>query len=101
MAIDDADRTENLACETGALARHPDVVAFCDRNLRRPDLTRFHHAGETQGEQLRLRDLLHHPDELFLDHLEAGNRAAELLPLFRVGKRRLITIDPRGDDTPG
>jgi len=93
IAIRDAHCTKNIARFVCAFERHPNVVAFCERNLRGPGRAHFHHASETQRQQLRFRNLLHHPNKLFLNELETGNRTVKLLSRFGVSQRRFITIN--------
>src|SRR5437899_11119337 len=54
ITISDAHGAEEVACFTRTFQRHPDVVALRQRDLFRPDRARFHHAGETEGQELRL-----------------------------------------------
>src|SRR6266849_3738209 len=101
IAICDADGAQYVARLARAFERHPNVVPLRQRNLRGECRPRLHHAGKTQREQLRLRNLLHHPDEFFLHQLETGNRATKLHSRFGVGERRFVTIDGRANHTPG
>src|SRR5437899_262740 len=101
ITISDAHGAEEVARFTRTFQRHPDVVALRQRDQLRPDRAHFHHAGETQGKQLRLGDFLHHPNQFFLHQLEPGNRTTKLLARFGVSQRGLVAINSRPNYAPG
>src|SRR5438094_10020337 len=100
VTIRDSSGAQYVARLASTFQRHPHVIAFRQRNLRRTRGASLHHTRETQCQQLRLGDLLQHPDTFLLYQLETGDRAAKLLAPFGVRQRCFIAINGCADDTP-
>src|SRR6185295_16714331 len=100
IAISNPDSSQNISRFARTLHRHPNVVPFSERDLLRTDFARLHYSRETQREQLRFRNFLHHPHKLLLYELETGDGPTELFARFGISERRFVTIDRRPDHTP-
>src|SRR5205814_9532774 len=60
IAIGNSNGAQYVPRFARALKGHPDIVTLSQRNLLGARRARFHHAGEAQREQLRLRYFQHH-----------------------------------------
>src|SRR5262245_55676537 len=97
VLVGDAVGAEDVAAEPAALERHPAAVPLGHRHVVVLHRAGFLHLAEPPAQQLRLRDLGGHPDELVLHELEPRDRLVEL-DADLAGATRLVERRLRGAD---
>src|SRR5215207_4528242 len=97
---EDTVAAEHVAGEGRDAAGFRDVVHLEHRDRCGVEPAGVLEAADMDGEELAEGDLIDHLDELLLHELEAGYGLPELLPLLRVGERRLVAVGRLPEPVP-
>src|SRR4029450_10454764 len=100
VLVHDAGGAQDVAGQARGVERHLDIVHLGQRDLLWPHPTRVLEAAELETQELRLGDLVDHPDQLLLDELEGADGLAELDALLRVLERPVVAAHGGADGAP-